>query len=71
VHGRVQAEAGLVDGGGECADDVAGAVDLDEVRRRHLVEAHAECVDQVVARLARHGGGDVGVDAVGPAVQRA
>ncbi|MNN35468.1 hypothetical protein D3C81_1493190 [compost metagenome] len=70
VHGGVEGEAGHIDRVHGLADHLAPAIDLDEVRRADLVEREAERVDQEVVRLTGHGGGDMGVDQVVPALQR-
>ena len=46
VDRAVNDEAGLVHGGVGVADQVAVEVDLDQVRRRHLVEEQSEAVEQ-------------------------
>ncbi len=67
VNRAVDHESGLVHGRIGLVDQVAVEIDLDQVRRRHLLEQEPEAVEQEMPGLARHARRDVGVDQVGPA----
>jgi hypothetical protein len=70
VNGRVQGETRRIDRMLAGSDDVAGNVDLYQVRGADLVEGETERIDQKVARLVRDACRDVRVDEVVPAVYR-
>jgi len=75
VHGCVQCETGHVNGGmrgriGPDADELAAAIDLDQVGCGDLVEREAKSVDQEVIGLSRHGRRQMGVDQIVPTVER-
>ena len=71
VDAAVDHEAGLVHAHADgVVDDLAFAVDLHQRGRGDLVEHHAERVDQEVVLWARHAGGEVREDEVGPLVLR-
>src|SRR5262245_3431183 len=67
VDGAVDDEARLMHGRVRVLDEIAVEIDLDQVRRRHLVEQEPKTVEQEMPGLARHPRRDVGIDQVGPA----
>lgn len=81
VHDAMCVMARRVDGGVDAetdgihldlgiAVDLAVDIDLDQAGGGDFVEAQTEGVDQEGAVLARHAGGDVGIDQVVPAAAR-
>src|SRR5882757_8936308 len=73
MDGGVNGEAGYIDvAGGFVAvlDNPAVQVDAHEIRGPHILEVHAELIDQEMMLRPRKAGADMGVDEVGPAVVR-
>jgi hypothetical protein len=71
MHRAMDRKAGHVDPARGIAQDASLQVDLDQAGGADFIEALAEGIDQVVARLARHRGRDMGIDDVVPLPQRA